>query len=1456
MYRNRTAFLSTACVVFLLAACSGDGSGGFFYEVNVQTPEAIPIEVASSTACALDLDCSEGLFCFQGRCARECGDEISCKSGLSCSNRGRCLAADSSSVASALSPDDGSLVDNALGVKLTSKPQRTQQVPSGVNKIEVVVDTSSVPSGGTLAYRVERTDDEGDPNLVLHSTGSTSFKLEILAGQASPDVEKPSAVDIYVVTAAGAFRLTLIPQLPVSGTYTGYAYMNLFGQTGLPIDFQVVTNPPDASLESATEAWVVMPVGKEKLFSPHEPLADAGDEQFMTRSLTKDAFTGMWVATFVNEYRLGSGSMMAAGNILGQVRRTIRLELEVDAGNDNLLTGSISDRWTGLYDHRPDFGDRIPANIVFEGALEMYRVGGASDYTDVTPPKELGQGNPGPLPLPELDECQDTHLVVQADGEFNCDGLTTIEEFGLASPEEQVGCAVAVARAAMSGKTTAMEIQAFLDNSNTGEMSFAEFMGKCAAGTDGLCRPSSEILCSRQLVAHAYASLDGSVPGVDELFAVYLDATREAFLGRQLGAFQTDAQTRLDWLKSSDYPAIVTSAVKDLISGLLDSWAENVLDVHLSVLSGQVDASVLAILSQSAENEDEAAQRQKFLMEVSQSWRGAADALELAATRWDQLFQDAKSRTQKANFVSQRMFDLYLAAGMLTKLNQANNAEAASAGFAGGFGSLAGALGDLALPFDRLIYARDAEVVVSTSVDPLSNNSTLLSERKAAALKELESASTAVGKIIADSQAEALNQAMLTNEMNNVINDLRTSLVELCGLPVGCSTDSFRTDPTCNVRVAPGQCGFLIEHETNDYLAFGPEQQSVSEAGTALLSIQSASLAYEQVEEEMRAHTTKTNLELATTTAFARMVEDSHAIRTRLIADVSKALAARNVARTGELAALMDNIEARQTRREAEMAKWTSDLNAWDKVLIDGVEQDFQNLAKASSMRSVASTFRDAATKVDGISESTRDGIPKSVGTSNDVAAPSRMSIGLVYVAVAAGLRVSASLLDSQAKNLEVQVAKDRAMAEVKQTSFDLHRDLDNAVMESDITKLVEEAELAGKRSEIEEVQLRELIGNLERVAEAELAHKKDLTELSDRQTAVKKMLADAAGLELKLLQAEMTLTAAVQNYLTVAQRASLQAARIEDLERQRSQINSLVGSPSAVFAWANRLELAEGRLIRAKDKLMDWLVALEYLAVRPFIDQRVQILLARNTYQLEDIAAEIDRLQGVCGGPISKHISDLSLRDDLLDLSHSIQDPITGRVVEPAQRFRELLDRGAVPIDKRIRYTADSTIGGLLANRKVMAATVTVSLDNFANLAASCNSKAYAIAVQMVGEGLANVQPTVTVLYDGASELQSCQPGLEEYLDTVGRESTAYGAVTRLNTSGRSVSPVAGVNQYPEDNVGNLSLAGLPLASEYTIMIDPEIGENPKIDWSKLEDIRLRIEYTYQDFFPKGTCN
>jgi len=63
----------------------------------------------------------------------------------------------------------------------------------------------------------------------------------------------------------------------------------------------------------------------------------------------------------------------------------------------------------------------------------------------------------------------------------------------------------------------------------------------------------------------------------------------------------------------------------------------------------------------------------------------------------------------------------------------------------------------------------------------------------------------------------------------------------------------------------------------------------------------------------------------------------------------------------------------------------------------------------------------------------------------------------------------------------------------------------------------------------------------------------------------------------------------------------------------------------------------------------------------------------------------------------------------------------------------------------------------------------------------------------------------------------------------------------------------VAGVNAFQAD--GNLTLGGLPIASQYTILIDTEAGENGRIDWDKLEDIRLRFEYGYQDLFPAGQC-
>ena len=156
---------------------------------------------------------------------------------------------------------------------------------------------------------------------------------------------------------------------------------------------------------------------------------------------------------------------------------------------------------------------------------------------------------------------------------YNCAGITSVSGFASSDAEDRAACAIAVAETALDGETTVDLLSQFLDGDGEtpGGESFADFMERCANGEDGVCRPSEEALCGRQLVAYAYVAQDDEVSSSGQLVETFEDATREAFLGRQLGAFQTDSNLRLEWLKTSDYPAIVTAAVEDLNSALLPS---------------------------------------------------------------------------------------------------------------------------------------------------------------------------------------------------------------------------------------------------------------------------------------------------------------------------------------------------------------------------------------------------------------------------------------------------------------------------------------------------------------------------------------------------------------------------------------------------------------------------------------------------------------------------------------------------------------------------------------------------------------------------------------------------------------------------------------------------------------------------------------------------------------------
>ena len=216
-----------------------------------------------------------------------------------------------------------------------------------------------------------------------------------------------------------------------------------------------------------------------------------------------------------------------------------------------------------------------------------------------------------------------------------------------------------------------------------------------------------------------------------------------------------------------------------------------------------------------------------------------------------------------------------------------------------------------------------------------------------------------------------------------------------------------------------------------------------------------------------------------------------------------------------------------------------------------------------------------------------------------------------------------------------------------------------------------------------------------------------------------------------------------------------------------------------------------------------------------------------------------------------------VSVRDDLLGMKRDVfAGESDTQVLTPAQRFRALLRRASIPIDTRVRYSTDENIGDVITSRSVFAASFPIRLTDFANLPQTCNAKIASIGVELVGEGLpANLRPTVSVLYDGTSELRSCQANIDQVVAALDPGTTNFGKITRFRTQGRSVTPVARVNGFADLANDNRGLEGLPLSSTYTLLIDPTIGDNRFVDWTQLEDIRLRIGYAYQDVFTSGEC-
>ncbi len=640
-------------------------------EGPVEEADKQPVELASVSGCAIDSDCEAGRFCFQGTCAFECEGDDDCGGSLSCSERGQCVGGgatvDESAQTLVTEFYDDVRVVNAPKIKFEPT------TPDDQVALELEFD-QTLPDDG-MAYRMSRSDGVGEPGRVRHTEGGVdSVSIPIALGKADPTLSDSTTVQVEVSTPVGSYQVTLQPSFPASGQYSGTALVDTFGRVGLPIDFELVTDPAGAPLDEAQTAWLVLPVSSDRLFSPVYP---DGTIDHLAAELTHDDFVDKWVATFDYAFDLNDAQIWEVPES-DQVERSLRFEIAMEG--KHRVEGSFTDRWSGLYEVDSAQGVTTIETVVTTGELRLQRVANArsaGELNDATP----AQADPQLLAAPGIDACQGLTIFELSsrdiDGEsYGCDAIASAEDFEAATPEEMASCAIAAGDETLSAETTSGQIRAFLDDEvdNPGGQSFEEFLEDCAAGTDGTCRPTPEVTCSRQLLARAYHDQPEGSTQMDALVEGYLDVARESYLGQQLGAFATDFNLRMDWLETTDYPAVVTSAVQDLNEQLLDEWKEKVLDVHVGVLTGQFDPSGLAVMARETNSTEAGDARQRLLMEMTQSWRGAMDSLTLATARWNTLLQAQTDRDEKVGYVTQQMFRLYVTASALRKLARSADA--------------------------------------------------------------------------------------------------------------------------------------------------------------------------------------------------------------------------------------------------------------------------------------------------------------------------------------------------------------------------------------------------------------------------------------------------------------------------------------------------------------------------------------------------------------------------------------------------------------------------------------------------------------------------------------------------------------------------------------------------------------------------------------------------------------
>ncbi len=1042
---------------------------------------------------------------------------------------------------------------------------------------------------------------------------------------------------------------------------------------------------------------------------------------------------------------------------------------------------------------------------------------------------------------------------------------------------------------------------------------FEDFRNVCADAKCGLCKERPELVCVADLLANLYQhGSELTVLNKTELMNNWASVVNEYSLPFQYLAWNDDTDIRKQWLTGAVYAGTFASSVMDDFNqSLLDGYRSKVLDVQHNIMGKQFNQLSLEMLSSSLidANNKEITQmcssRNGILSQMGSVWESVASSVGLSSRRHDVLTQNDAERLKAAAELRPYLFDLYFAGLVESNINLKADQGSLNATYGTNLSSIISKIESLDQPFESLVFMRDGEIFVDTRLET-DKKETALSRVQNAAKESVEKAISEREKVFKQMTEKNKKVLSVNDGYLSDLEAIRSEIVSLCGYPSDCKDDDRKT---CPLFTDPGFCGFSLSSvstkavdpllladtdkeglsisqvmdyancvsQMQDKVAKGENQLTAAEinknckggvleldsdgvsysddvnpskAGIAIMAYRKADQEYRAALSEYEVMKQKIDNNFATLDAFAANIQSWYDERAKLLAKIQNNFEDMNALDVGILDINNQKMQEELTSAKNSYEKQKDMLIAWE-ALTGTMQVASATLSSLSNRYNMwASDANDRAKYYEyvglmyssiGALQTTPYMLKLEQALTGSIAFNHKLAnISLVKTLDASAVSFASSVLSfkSSLNSAEIQKNLKENIAKIK-------------------TNITSES---GKKLSADEVQV--LINELERnnamlsyQNEHETEYLKDIQDLENLRNEYKNSALDLIALVNQLLTKEVALEKAALEYYQIVQEAQTLSGQYDSKLARYKEHTNLLFSASSFFQYASDLEGVEKYIEFARNDLSDYLTAVEFMSVRPFVELRRNIYTARGTNDLEELFVQINDINNTCGsGEPSDNKVVVSLRSRM-----GIENiRIDG--LSPAVRFHQMLAKGALPVNAQARYTTAGSVGEQLKGEFYSGSFSLTS--SFANIAESCNAKIDEIRVRFIsmpGKKIRtnDVTPSISLFYGGQSQLLSCHQKIDAIVSSIGSRTT-FGKYSTFSGKPFADGLNAGIYDVQADEVYKLAddadfsdvtvyngLHGYPLMATYTIVFDPAQGENSKINWDNVADIEFQIKYT-----------